>query len=164
MKVLFLLRHAKASKEDPALPDILRPLTDGGVLDALKVSEKLKLNKLVPEKIVSSNAVRAYTTAGIFAQTFKIPVNEIERFRSLYDCEVQDYLDVIYGIKDSLASCMIAGHNNTITDLAEKLLQKNIEEMKTCGLLIIASETTEWKSFDSFPCTLQLELHPSLLK
>ncbi|MEO8088574.1 MAG: histidine phosphatase family protein [Bacteroidota bacterium] len=164
MKMLFLLRHAKASKEDPTLPDILRPLTDRGFSDAKLVSEKLKLNNMVPQKIISSNAVRAYTTAGIFAETFKIPGSEVERLSALYECNEEDYLDAIYGIDDAVSSCMITGHNNTISFLAQRLLQKNIEAMKTCGLLIIASETTEWKSFDSFPCSLQLDLYPSLLK
>ncbi|CAN5691799.1 phosphohistidine phosphatase SixA [soil metagenome] len=164
MKALFLLRHAKASKEDPTLTDILRPLTERGINDAKLVSGKLMMEKLVPEKIISSNAVRAYTTAGIFAETFQMPVNEIERFSSLYECEVQDYLDAVSGVNDAVSSCMIAGHNNTITTFAESLLNKNLEAMKTCGLLVIASEANEWKQFNSFPCSLQLILYPSLLK
>ena len=34
MKTLFLVRHAKSSRDDPALPDKDRPLNDRGKRDA----------------------------------------------------------------------------------------------------------------------------------
>ena len=163
MKTLFLLRHAKASKEDPGLPDIKRPLTERGFSDGRLVSEVLRQQDLVPEKIISSSAVRAYTTAYLFAATFEKLTSDIELNGSLYEGEPEDYLDVIHGIDNSFSSCMIAGHNNTITDVAAQLLHVNLESMKTCGVVVITSEAERWEDFNKSNCTLKLNLYPSLI-
>lgn len=164
MKTLFLLRHAKASKDDPSLPDIKRPLTERGFGDARLVSEMLRHQELIPEKIVSSTAVRACTTAYLFAATFEKVENEIELLPSLYNTGEEEYLEVISAFDDSYSSCMLAGHNDTITETAERLLGKTIEPMKTCGVIIISSEAKTWKEFVSSECKLVLNLYPSLLK
>ena len=164
MKTLFLLRHAKASSDDPGLPDIERPLSDQGFSDARMMSETLRLQDLIPEKIISSNAVRAYTTAFIFAAAFEKMNHDIDRKNSLYDCSEKDYFDAITGIDEAFSSCMITGHNDTITQVAELLLKKAVEPMKTCGLVIISSESKTWSGFSASPCKLVLNLYPSLLK
>jgi phosphohistidine phosphatase len=164
MKTLFLLRHAKASNDDPTLADIDRPLSERGFSDARIMSETLRQQDLVPEKIISSNAVRAYTTAFIFAATFEKTDHDIDRKISLYDCSEQDYFDAISVIDEIFSSCMITGHNETITQVAELLLKKTIEPLKTCGLVIISSESKTWSGFSASPCKLVLSLYPSLLK
>jgi phosphohistidine phosphatase len=164
MKTLFLLRHAKAAAEEPPLPDSRRPLTDSGFHDARLVSEALRQQGLIPEKIISSDAVRAYTTAFVFLATFEKISDYIVLENSLYESSVQDYMKVISGIDDSISSCMIVGHNNTISMVAIELLKKNIEGMKTCGVLMISSEAETWKEFNNFKCKLELELSPSELR
>jgi len=164
MKTLFLLRHAKAAGEQPPLPDSRRPLTDQGFHDARLVSEALRQQDLIPEKIISSDAVRAYTTAFVFAATFEKISGDIVLENSLYESTVADYKKVITGIDDSLSSCMIVGHNNTISLLAIELLKINIEGMKTSGVMVISSPAKSWAEFDSHPSKLILEIYPSLLR
>jgi len=41
MKTLFLVRHAKSSRDDPSLPDRERPLDDRGKRDAPKMGKRL---------------------------------------------------------------------------------------------------------------------------
>lgn len=163
MKTLFLLRHAKAEKAGPSLPDFKRPLSESGISDAKLVSEALKNKNLLPEKIISSDAVRAYSTACIFAIAFGISKEDVEPISSLYDCTERDYFQVISRLPDSCASCMIAGHNDTITGVAEKLVRKTMDSMKTCGIVIITSEAGTWREFDSSRCQLQHVLYPALL-
>ena len=124
----------------------------------------MRQHLLIPEKIISSKAVRASTTAFIFAAAFEKDTLDIELNDSLYNSSVRDYLKVISSISDSFSSCLIAGHNDTITGVASQLLEKNMDAMKTCGVVIISSETNSWNRFDSSPCKLQLSLYPSLLK
>lgn len=143
--------------------DFKRPLSERGIQDARLVSEALKNMKLIPEKIISSDALRACTTAYLFAETFNIKKEEVELSGSLYDCAERDYFKVIQGIDDSFSSCMIAGHNDTITGVAEKLLRKVIDNMKTCGIIVITSTAKTWNQFDSSRCELQLSLYPDLL-
>ena len=162
MKTLFLLRHAKAEKAGPSMSDFKRPLAESGINDAKLVSEALKHKKLTPEKIISIDALRACSTAYLFAETFGIKKDEVELRNSLYDCTERDYFDVISNISDSFSSCMIAGHNDTITGVAEKLIRKTMDNMKTCCVVVITSEAKTWNEFKSSRCALQLTLFPAL--
>ena len=80
MKTLFLIRHAKSSWDDTALPDKDRPLNDRGRRDAPKMGERLAKRDVKPDLILSSPAVRALRTAEIIAKKLdyrrKIVVNE----------------------------------------------------------------------------------------
>ena len=68
MKTLFLIRHAKSSWDDAALPDKERPLNDRGRRDAPKMGERLAKRDVKPDLILSSPAVRALRTAEIIAK------------------------------------------------------------------------------------------------
>jgi phosphohistidine phosphatase len=164
MKTLYLLRHAKASKDDPTPPDFKRPLTDRGFADARLVSETLRGHELVPEKIISSSALRARTTAFVFAAAFEKPDQEITLKDELYEALERDYMEVIAGIGEEFSSCMIAGHNDTISSLAARFLRQPVEPMRTCGVMIISSDADNWKEFESGKCSLVLNLYPALLK
>ena len=164
MKTLFLLRHARAEKAGPAMTDFKRPLSDSGIKDAKRVSQWFMDQKLVPEKIISSLALRARTTALLFADTFRIPGDSVELFNELYDCTEKDYYEVIAGIDDAFASCMIAGHNDTISGVAEKLTHRTMDSMKTCGVVVITADVHSWKEFISTRGTLTLSFYPSLLE
>jgi len=164
MKTLFLLRHAKAGDEEPPLPDSRRPLTDRGFHDARLVSEALRQQDLIPEKIITSDAVRAYTTAFVFLATFEKISDYIVLENSLYESTVQDYMKVISGIDDSISSCMIVGHNNTISQVAIELLKRNFEGMKTSGVLVFTSDAKTWAEFSASTCKLVLDLSPSQLR
>jgi phosphohistidine phosphatase len=67
MKTLFLVRHAKSSWDDPALPDQDRPLNDRGKRDTPKMAERLAKRDVKPDLILSSPAMRALMTAEIIA-------------------------------------------------------------------------------------------------
>lgn len=164
MKTLFLLRHAKASKDDPSLADIKRPLTERGFSDARLMSEVLRQKNLVPEKIIASTAVRAYTTAFVFAAALEKVSDDIELSDALYDSDTPDYFETISGISESFSSCMLAGHNDTITMVAERLLGTYVESMKTCGVMIISSAANSWTEFATSRCKLELSIYPSQFK
>ena len=66
MKTLFLIRHAKSSRDDPALPDKERPLNERGQRDAPRMGERLAKQDVKPDLILSS-PVRALATAEIIA-------------------------------------------------------------------------------------------------
>ena len=68
MKTLFLIRHAKSSWDDTALPDKDRPLDDRGRRDAPKMGKRLAKRDVKPDLILSSPARRALTTAEVIAK------------------------------------------------------------------------------------------------
>ena len=71
MKTLYLARHAKSDWGNEVLKDIDRPLNNRGYSDAYIQSVKFSTDQKHPDLIISSPAVRAFTTAGIFSRTLK---------------------------------------------------------------------------------------------
>ena len=66
MKKLFLVRHAKSDWENPYLKDIERPLNERGYANANSMSYQRRIK---PDLIISSPAVRAFTTAYYLQET-----------------------------------------------------------------------------------------------
>ena len=62
MITLFLLRHAKSSWADPGLDDYERPLAKRGVNAGAEMGKYLKRQKLRPDLILCSGAVRTRAT------------------------------------------------------------------------------------------------------
>ena len=77
MKTLFLIRHAKSSWDDTALPDKDRPLNDRGKRDAPKMGKRLAKRDVKPDLILSSPAKRALTTAEIIAKKLDYKLKDI---------------------------------------------------------------------------------------
>ena len=68
MKSLYLVRHAKSSREDPGCADEERPLLEKGVKKTGKVIKYLRERKIIPDLVISSHAERALDTAKIIAE------------------------------------------------------------------------------------------------
>jgi phosphohistidine phosphatase len=144
MKTLYLVRHAKSSwKYD--LPDHQRPLKSRGESDAALVSEKVKNEYKAPEKIISSDAARAQTTALFFKNAFGISDENFELNHDLYDFSGQNAMAIIKGLDDSLKRVMIVGHNHAFTSIVNMLGDKYIENLPTSGFVIIRFPVDSWK-------------------
>ena len=63
MKTLVVMRHAKSSWKAADLPDHERPLNGRGRRDAPRMGRWIARHAAVPDRIVSSTAIRAQTTA-----------------------------------------------------------------------------------------------------
>src|SRR4029453_4244796 len=68
MKALLVLRHAKSSWNDPALDDHERPLNKRGRRDAPRMGELVREYGLIPDVVISSDALRARLTAEAVAE------------------------------------------------------------------------------------------------
>ena len=165
MKKLFLLRHAKASREFSILKDIERPLTERGFHDAKLVSEQFKKKIGTPGLIISSPAVRAYSTAIVFASAFHYPEDRIQLNGKLYNSSVEDYLEVIMELDPSCETAMIVGHNEVMTDTVKKLIHdSSFESLRTCAVAALSCDIKSWNSISSKLCRLESVLFPALLK
>jgi len=162
MKTLYLLRHAKASSDNPGLADIDRPLTDRGSSDAHLVSKHLSEKKIPLDVIITSPSVRTFSTAMIFAVNLKFPVDKIQLRKKLYDTSVDDYLKCIS--ENSEDHVLIVGHNETITAVAQKLSKHRVLEMKTCSFVAIQFDETTWINAIHTKGKLDLHMSPEELK
>ena len=145
MKTLFLIRHAKSSRDDPAVPDKERPLNERGMRDAPKVGERLAEQGVKPDLILSSPAVRALATAEIIARKLGYKVKDIVVDERLYATTADDLLHVIRKIRDKPKRVMLFGHNPEFTDLAHRL-SSSITDMPTCAVAEFSFDSKSWST------------------
>jgi phosphohistidine phosphatase len=140
MKTLYLIRHAKSDWDNPLLHDIERPLNNRGYTDANAMSQRLK----IPDLMISSPAVRALSTALIFARHLSYEANRISIKQELYDTSVKDYLAIIKNIPDPFSTVFLFAHNPLISDTAETLTKGLPAEMPTCAVAGISFNVDSW--------------------
>jgi phosphohistidine phosphatase len=143
MKTLFLIRHAKSSWDDTALPDQDRPLNDRGKRDAPNMGERLAKRDVKPDLILSSPAMRALKTAEIIAKKLDYRRRDILVDDRLYAVAADDLLDVIHKLDDKLERVMLLGHNPELTELAHRLSSK-ITHMPTCAVAEFTFDAKSW--------------------
>jgi phosphohistidine phosphatase len=143
MKTLFLVRHAKSSWDDTALPDKYRPLNDRGKRDAPKMGERLAKRDVKPDLILSSPARRALATAEIIAKKLDYKLKNIVVDDRLYAVDADDLLDAIRKLGDKSMRVMLFGHNPEVTELAHRLSNK-ITHMPTCAVAEFTFDAKSW--------------------
>jgi phosphohistidine phosphatase len=145
VKTLFLIRHAKSSRDDLALSDKERPLNDRGMRDAPRMGERLAKQDVKPDLILSSPAVRALATAEIMAKKLDYKLEDILVDDRLYASEADDLLNVIHKLGDKLELMMLFGHNPELTELAHRL-SSEITQMPTCAVAEFTFATRSWSN------------------
>jgi len=143
MKTLFLVRHAKSSRDDPSLADRDRPLDDRGRQDAPKMGKRLARRDVKPDLVLSSPALRALTTAQLFAEAVGYQPKDIVTDDRLYASSADDLLAVIRALDKKLDRVMLFGHNPEFTDLAHRL-SSEIIDMPTCAVVELDFDTKTW--------------------
>lgn len=148
MKTLYLVRHAKSSWDNAEeLSDRERPLNKRGKRDAPKMAVLLAERNIIPDVLVSSPAVRAYTTAQVFAQVFDLKTKDIQLEEDIYEhgTSVEKILQIVQQLDDKHTSAMVFGHNPTFTELANCYSGTLIENVPTCGVVCIEFNVPTWK-------------------
>jgi phosphohistidine phosphatase len=159
MKTLILVRHAKSSWEDAALPDKERPLNERGKRDAPDMGKRLAKRDVKPELILSSPARRAFATAKIIAKSLGYKLKNIVVDDRLYPGAADELLNSIHRLDKQLDRVMIVGHNPALADLAHRL-SSEIDRMPTCAVAKFRFDVKAWSMVDtSSLATVRLE-HP----
>lgn len=139
MHTLLLLRHAKADAPMNT-EDHKHPLSKRGIEDASMMAGRLKKRGYTPDSIISSDALRAMTTADIFAKTLE---RELILNHALYNTDEQSVRDLIEGMDEEIKDLVLVGHNPTWEILVEYFTNETIC-MRPCSLVQISFDTA-WK-------------------
>ena len=115
MKTLYLVRHAKAVREEESLSDYERPLRNKGMRSIHGVIKKLKEKNTQPDILYSSHAMRAIQTATLIFRGLELPQEAFSLCPSLFEGPLSDYVSVMRSIPEKCRSAMIIGHNPAIT-------------------------------------------------
>ena len=162
MKKLILVRHAKSSWEFNVI-DHERPLKKRGVKDAYLISNHIKSKVLRVDLVLSSDANRAKSTANIFTEILQISPEKFRLNHALYDFSGDHLIHTIKACDNDIDHLMLFGHNHAITYFVNTYGDKFIDNVPTCGLVIIDFNIERWSNlvkgktvYSVFPRDLKL--------
>lgn len=146
MRTLYLLRHAKSSWKDSSLLDIERPLKRRGRKASEIIGGFLKKEKITPDLVLSSSAVRARETAEIVIKTSKIST-ELRFDERIYEASPSRLLDVVRQIEKSKKTVLLIGHNPGLEEFLH-LLTGATETMPTATISKVVLQASSWAATD----------------
>ena len=162
MKTLFLVRHAKSSWEIGAATDFDRSLNERGLKDAPKMASRIVAAKHSIDHFISSPALRAKTTAAIFAKAYQVAPEDITLIPSLYEPTVSAFEQVTRGIDDRYSTVAIFSHNPEITTFVNSFKVVQVDDMPTWAVAGIRFDCARWQDFRSAPAELLLFWYPKM--
>jgi phosphohistidine phosphatase len=115
---LVLVRHAKA--EPDGADDVARPLTPRGRQDAAALGRWMAMQRIAPDLVVVSSALRA-------RQTWEIAVERLGGCQDpvvddrIYQNTVDDLLAVLRAASPDVATLVLVGHIPAVQDLVSRL-------------------------------------------
>lgn len=146
MRGLLILRHAKSSWAQAGQDDWQRPLNDRGLRDAPAAGEWLREQSLVPDLIVTSDAVRARTTAQLVAKSSGYQGDLVVE-PSIYLAAPEDVIAVLNGVPDAARLVMVVGHNPGLEDLIAQLTDEH-HGMPTAAIVHLTVPIASWRELD----------------
>lgn len=148
MKKLYLIRHAKSSWDNTLMKDIDRPLNKRGEKDAPRMAKRIKEQRIFPDIILSSPAHRALSTCKAFCRILKLEEKQIKIAHQLYHASEDDLLEVVRGLQDRKNDdeeiVFLFGHNPGLTEFANSLLNEDIDNIPTCGIIACSFSVKKW--------------------
>lgn len=125
--MLYVLRHAKSSWDDPAVADHERPLAPRGKKAAERMAAYFRRHQIVPTLVLCSDARRA-------RQTLK-PIEDLLAGKSdlrfeddLYAATAEHLLGRLRSLPEGAPSVMLVGHNPGLQDLVLLLARPGAKE------------------------------------
>jgi phosphohistidine phosphatase len=155
---ILLLRHAKSSWDHPGLRDHDRPLAPRGERAAPALGKHFAGSDLRVDRIVSSTAARAWSTARLFREAFDRRIPLASR-RDLYHADSMDLLAIALeeAYRNDQTRIMLVGHNPGMHDLAIDLCGEG--EPEAVARLRTKFPTGALAEFD-LPGQPGLDIHP----
>lgn len=147
---LYVLRHAKSSRDDPDLPDRLRPLARRGRTAVSALARHMETTRIAPDLVLCSPAVRAVQTwegvaSGLPAGT-AVDVDD-----ELYGVSAGGLLMRLRRLPPDVDSVLVVGHNPGLEDLVlglvghgDRALRRRLERKFPTGALATLDAPGAW--------------------
>ena len=140
MKTLLLARHAKSDWDTAGLRDHDRPLNARGRRDDPMMARRLRDEEVRLQRILSSTAIRARTTADEYAAAFGLAVVAEP---ALYAASARTILGIASALPDDVEVAMLVGHNPGMADAVAELTGSFVE-FPTCAVAECAVDVASW--------------------
>ena len=154
-RLLFLLRHAKSSREDRTLADFDRPLASRGRTACETLGSYLRLADVAPSLVLCSAATRARETLDGIRPSLGEKIEAVFD-RQLYDGGPRSLLAKLRQLPEQAASAMLIGHNPALQSLAlqlagkgdPKALARMAAKFPTGALAILVLKGSQWRDLE----------------
>jgi len=160
MKVLLLLRHAKATRE-PVNDDAARPLAPEGEDAAARIGRFLAAAGVVPDALLTSPALRARDTLERVAAAagWEAPRQE----RPLYETTPAGVLACLRELPAAVDLVVAVGHEPTWSDTASRLIGGGSLRLATCAVAAVGLDIQGWGALAGGRGQLLWLMSPKLL-
>jgi phosphohistidine phosphatase len=122
---LFILRHGKASTNDPCR-DFDRQLTQKGINQVEQIGMWMKDHDLKPDIIITSPAKRTFMTTDIVSKVLSVKEQNIYIDSQIYGADLVSLLKVLANCSLKAHKILLVGHNPSLENLVEFLLPSHI--------------------------------------
>jgi phosphohistidine phosphatase len=163
MKTLILMRHGKSDWNADYGSDHERPLNKRGRTAAASMGRLLARIDLVPERVLTSSAVRAHDSVVLAAEAggWTCPVEVVPEF---YASSPGEVLTRVCAEGDGTSRLLIAGHEPTWSTLAAALIGGGCLRFPTAAMARIDFALDRWCDIEVGRGTLHWFLVPRLVK
>lgn len=163
MKTILLLRHGKSDWEADYVGDHERPLADRGQKGARKMGRFITTARAVPDRALTSSAVRARETLAVAAEAggWLGPARVSDR---LYEATAEEVLREIQQEPDDAQTLVVVGHEPTWSRLVSLLIGGGRVEMKTAAVARVDVEVERWADVRAGRGALAFLLPPRALR
>lgn len=154
---LYIMRHAKSDWSGPQISDFDRPINKRGTRNAIRIGGWMNENNHIPQKIISSPALRAKETIELVTeQISKFNLEDLTYEDELYLAGFTQLIEFINTFKDKVQSLMLVGHNPGIENLVNYLCDRSgdKETIVTTANLFIFKFSSD--SFNTAVDTIEL--------
>lgn len=126
------------------MSDFDRLLNERGRRDAPAMAARVRLLRRPPDVLVSSPALRAITTAQLFAEVLGVAVADIELRPRIYDASLDTLVDTVRDLPAAARHAIMFGHNPGFSELARWLATCPFHEMPTCAVASLELQIGAW--------------------
>ncbi|WP_035454856.1 SixA phosphatase family protein [Algoriphagus terrigena] len=140
MKYLILLRHGEAGFSDGV--DFQRQLTPLGKENLNRLGGILKAGEMKVDFLHCSAATRTRETAEIIKSY--VEIGDAEYTREIYEGNLDSLMRLLEHTPREANSCMLIGHNPTISLLLSHLTHESYLGLKPGMMAIVELEITDW--------------------
>ena len=113
------------------------------------MARRLKEYEPKPDRVLSSPAVRAITTANIMVRELNISAHKVQQDERLYLASPKDMLAVIRELGGRSRHLMVVGHNPGITEFADRISsERSVDNLPTCAFYALQFEIKDWSEIE----------------
>lgn len=158
MLKLLIMRHCHAESGLAAqLNDRTRKLSSNGRAAADEIGQALFDQSIVPQIMLTSDAVRTFETAQLVCGALSVSESIIEPIAKLYLGSAEDYLEIIDLQPTDYTTALIIGHNPTVSTFFASCRIKgaNTGVFKPGELAVMQIDISSWSQlrFHMATCT-----------